>query len=115
MMPAAALTIKAACGRDVQLKTWMGNVVNWSLGPSGMKGTYTNAPITSKGAVSPIARDTASIIPVNIPPKAEGTTTLAVVCHFVAPIPYEASRRESGHSPDCFPCSNDNNGKDQQT
>src|SRR5687767_11691085 len=87
MMPAAAFTINSACGRDVQLKICIGNVVNWSLGLSGIKGTYTNAPITRSGAVSPIALETAKIIPVNIPPNAEGTTTLLVVCHFVAPIP----------------------------
>jgi hypothetical protein len=28
MMPAAALVIKAACGLETQLNTWMGNVVN---------------------------------------------------------------------------------------
>ena len=49
MIPAAAFTMNSACGRDVQLKICMGSVVNWSFGPSGIKGTYTNAPITRSG------------------------------------------------------------------
>ena len=43
-----------------------------------------------------MALDTANIIPVSIPPRAAGITTRLVVCHLEAPMPYEASRNESG-------------------
>jgi hypothetical protein len=39
IIPAAAFIIKPSCGRETQLKTCMGNVVNWSFGPSGMNCT----------------------------------------------------------------------------
>ena len=52
--------------------------------------------MTTSGAVSPIARDIAKILPVKIPGIAAGRTTRKIVCHFVAPIPYEASRCSLG-------------------
>ncbi len=53
-------------------------------------------PTTTNGAVSPIARDKASIPPVKMPGIAAGRTTFNIVCHFVAPIPNEASLKSRG-------------------
>lgn len=96
MIPAAALITKPCWGLEVQLKICMGKVVYLSKGPSGINGTYTNAPTTINGAVSPIALDIDRITPVNIPPQAAGNTIRFVVCHFVAPMPKEASLNEFG-------------------
>jgi hypothetical protein len=43
-----------------------------------------DAPTTTRGAVSPIAREIASIVPVNIPGTELGSTWYQVVCHLVA-------------------------------
>ena len=37
-MPAAALALKSACGRDTQLKIWIGSTVNFDQTVSGAKG-----------------------------------------------------------------------------
>ncbi len=37
-MPAAALALKSACGRDTQLKIWMGSTVNFDHTLSGANG-----------------------------------------------------------------------------
>ena len=42
-------------------------------------------PTTISGAVSPIARDMARIVPVSIPGKAAGTVCRETACHLVAP------------------------------
>jgi hypothetical protein len=54
------------------------------------------APTTIKGAVSPIALDNDKMIPVKIPPKEEGKTTLLMVCHLEAPNANEASFNDGG-------------------
>ena len=54
------------------------------------------APTTIKGAVSPIALDSESIIPVRIPPNEEGKTTLLIVCHLEAPKANDASLSDDG-------------------
>ena len=38
-MPAAAFALKAACGRDTQLKIWIGSTVNGDQTLSGANGT----------------------------------------------------------------------------
>ena len=62
-IPAAALTLNSGCGRDTQLKTWIGSTVNFDHTLSGANGIYVRAPIVISGAVSPIARDSARIRP----------------------------------------------------
>lgn len=87
IIAAAALISKPGCGLDVQLKIWMVSTVNSSIGLVGAKGTYTKAPITIRGAVSPIALDIARMRPVRILPNEEGSTTRQIVCHLLAPNP----------------------------
>ena len=48
------------------------------------------------GAVSPMARDIDSIIPVNIPGNALGRTWWRTVCHLVEPTPSAACLKLSG-------------------
>ena len=48
------------------------------------------------GATSPAPRAIARIIPVMMPGSARGRTMRRIVCHFVAPQPYEPSRIEFG-------------------
>lgn len=87
MIPAAAFSWKPFCGREIQLKIWMGNVEKGEnnpfrlkygnspeMGKSGRKATYVSAPMVIKGAVSPIALERARIIPVIIPGIAQGKT-----------------------------------------
>ena len=54
-MPEAALTWKPACGRETQLKIWIGSAVNGLWRPSrpssGTKATYVSAPMVMSGAV----------------------------------------------------------------
>ena len=95
-MAAAAFIENSCCGRETQLKIWIGRTVNSSIGPVGVNGTYANAPTTINGAVSPKALEIANITPVNIPPDAAGSTWYNVVCHFVAPKPYDATRIDAG-------------------
>ena len=73
-MPAAAFSAKAACGREIQLNTWIGRTVNCDQILSGTNGIYVSAPIVISGAVSPMARDSARITPVRIPGSAAGRT-----------------------------------------
>ena len=54
------------------------------------------APITIKGAVSPIARESAKIVPVRIPGKAMGKICSLMICHLLAPRAKPACRRLSG-------------------
>ena len=62
----------------------------------GKNAKNSGTPKTTRGAVSPIARDKAKIEPVKIPGKAAGKTTRKIVCHFVAPIADDASRNAFG-------------------
>ena len=77
---AAALSRKAASGRDVQLNIWIGMTVNGansqSKGPAGgspangaggRKAMKVSAPTVMIGAVSPIARAMPMITPVRMP------------------------------------------------
>ena len=88
-MPAAALTWKPGCGRETQLKIWIGSTVNGLCRParekSGRNATYVRAPMVISGAVSPTARDSARMVPVRMPGSAAGTTTRLVTCQRVAP------------------------------
>ena len=52
----------------------------------------------SSGAVSPITRATASVMPVMMPASAVGSTTLTIVRHFGTPRAYDASRSSCGTS-----------------
>ena len=68
----------------------MGKVVNFEKIFDGSTDINVEAPITTIGAVSPIALETAKIVPVKILSMEEGSTCDQIVCHFVAPIPYPA-------------------------
>src|SRR3979490_1903878 len=77
---AAALTWKAASGREVQLNIWIGITVKgenshskerkggvaWS-GEGGRKAMNVSAPMVMIGAVSPMARAMPMITPVRMP------------------------------------------------
>src|SRR5262245_30726672 len=81
MPAAAALRWNSGLGSDTQLNIWIGIAVNaesshcmlknggvdWS-GELGSVPTYVTAQNVIKGAVSPIVRDMAMIVPVAIPP-----------------------------------------------
>ena len=95
-MPAAARFWNDSCGREVQLKIWIGNTVNRSSGPSGVNGTNVNAPMVISGADSPIALEAARMFPVIIPGIASGSTWCQIVCQRLAPTANEASRRLGG-------------------
>ena len=58
----------------IQLKIWIGNTVNGSPGAVRRKAMNVNAPIGISGAASPMARDSARIVPVRMPGKALGST-----------------------------------------
>ena len=51
-MPAAALTLNSACGRDTQLKIWIGSTVNGDQIESGAKVANVTAPMVISGAVT---------------------------------------------------------------
>src|SRR5687767_7761958 len=83
----AALTWKAACGREIQLNIWIGSTVKGEFshskltkggvvvtGLGGRKAMKVSAPMVMIGAVSPMARDRPMIEPVRIPGRAEGST-----------------------------------------
>ena len=61
--------------------------MNFENGPLGSKTIKVEAPTTISGAVSPIARDIARIVPVRMPGMACGSTWFQTVCHLVAPRP----------------------------
>src|SRR5688572_13639252 len=92
IIAAVAFTIKPFCGRDNQLKIWIGKTEKSSIGLEGKVVMYNMAPITINGAVSPIALEIARMTPVTIPPEDAGKIWCQVVCHLVAPKAYEASR-----------------------
>lgn len=96
MIPPAASSWNVSCGRAVQLKICMGSAVNSSIGLSGKKATNVRAPIMIRGAVSPIARDSARMIPVKMPGSAEGRTWARTTCQRVAPSAKAANRKEFG-------------------
>ncbi len=54
------------------------------------------APVNMMGAVSPAVRETSRMIPVRIPLTALGSTTRRMVCHRVAPMFQQASRKARG-------------------
>src|SRR5439155_8805741 len=77
---AAALTWKAASGREVQLNIWIGMTVKGDnshskemnggsafTGAGGRKAMKVSAPIVMIGAVSPMARAMPMITPVRMP------------------------------------------------
>lgn len=74
IIAAAAFSINPCCGLEIQLNICIGNTENSSIGLSGANGTYAKAPTTISGAVSPTARDSAKMTPVNIPPADAGKT-----------------------------------------
>jgi hypothetical protein len=70
--------------------------VNFEKGPLGSAVIKVDAPITTRGAVSPTAREIARIVPVRIPGRALGSTWFQTVCQRVPPSPKLANRREFG-------------------
>src|SRR5215217_5931722 len=74
----------------------MGRVVNFEKGELGSKLMAVEAPTTTRGAVSPMAREIARMVPVKIPGIAFGRTCDQTVCHLVAPTPKLALRSERG-------------------
>ena len=87
MMPVAASSWKPACGRLVELKIWIGITVNGSRMSSGRNAAKVSAPIMISGAVSPIARESARIMPVRMPGMTCGRTWCQTICQRVAPRP----------------------------
>jgi hypothetical protein len=66
---------------------------------NGLLLMYKLLPTTSStGAVSPVTRAIASMIPVTIPLAAVGSTTRRIVRHFGTPSAYDASRSDVGTS-----------------
>ena len=88
--------MNAGFGSCVQAKIWIGSAVNELSRPVGLKREDTAAPITSSGAVSPIARDRARMTPVEMPAIEPGRTCFQIVCHCVAPSAIEPSRIDGG-------------------
>ena len=74
MMAAPAILRKTLCGRVVHWKIWIGNTVNFEKSPVGSTVMKVDAPTTTKGAVSPMARDMERIVPVRMPGRALGNT-----------------------------------------
>src|SRR5699024_3536047 len=96
MIPAAVKYWNSACGILTQLYICIGSAWNVSNTLFGVTSSDTGTPMTTSGAVSPIALDNARMIPVIIPGIAAGSMILETVCHLVAPIPMEASRTNPG-------------------
>ena len=78
---AAAFKWKACCGRETQLNICMGITVKGDInqsketkgnsaltGESGRNAINVKAPIVTSGAVSPMARESAMMMPVRMPP-----------------------------------------------
>ena len=65
----------------------LGIAVIFPNSPLGGLNFVVATPIMMSGAVSPIARPNASIVPVRMPGMARGMMTFLIVCHRVAPIP----------------------------
>ena len=57
---------------------------------------YSETPTTRIGAASPIARESARMIPVRAPGSAIGSRWLQITSHFVAPSAYPPSLMEPG-------------------
>jgi len=93
--PAARVT-NSWFGSCVQVKICTGSAVNELSKPLGLNRSDDPAPITSSGAVSPIARDSARITPVAMPAIEPGRTCFQIVCHCVAPSAIEPSRIDGG-------------------
>src|SRR5574339_1319208 len=74
----------------------MGRVVNFENGEEGSKLMAVDAPTTTSGAVSPMAREMARMVPVRMPGMALGSTCDQTVCHLVAPTPKLALRSDRG-------------------
>ena len=68
----------------------------WSKTLWGKNGRKKAAPVNIIGAVSPVVRAISNISAVNMPLIEFGRTTLQMVCHRVAPIFQQASRKAWG-------------------
>jgi hypothetical protein len=73
-MAAAAMFRNSSWGRVVQLYIWMGSAVKREKTPLGSLLMNDEAPTKISGAVSPIALEIASMVPVKIPGNADGNT-----------------------------------------
>src|SRR3989304_7457107 len=80
----------------VQLYIWMGTVVKSSNGLVLSKAMKVKAPIMIRAAVSPMARDTARIMPVIMPGIAPGSTWFHTVCQWLGGRPPGAPPRRGG-------------------
>ena len=72
------------------------NTITSIMGPSGCGKSTLLRAVNISGAVSPITLDTASSIPVNIPPNADGSRTLSVTLALLPPSASPASLRDVG-------------------
>jgi hypothetical protein len=63
----------------------MGRAEKGSRTSSGVVKIATAAPMTSSGAVSPIALERERMVPVRIPGSAAGRTWWRTACHLLAP------------------------------
>ena len=113
-MPAAATACQPCCGNVVQLNICIGKAVKRSLGPSGVKFMNVAAPTTISGAVSPIARERARIVPVIAPGSAIGSTCPAYRVPFRRPERVGAFAYLTRHRPDGLPGSDNNDWQDEQ-
>lgn len=95
-MAAAVMDWNSGLGILTHEKICIGSAENVSNTLVGVKSRIVGMPMTTSGAVSPIARERANMIPVMMPGNEAGRMTRVMVCHFVAPIPIEASRMEDG-------------------
>ena len=85
MIALAAIAWKAACGLLTQMKIWIGRMVNESSRLSGRNAMNAMLEMRMIGAASPIARDSARIVPVRMPGSAAGRTWCRIVSQRVAP------------------------------
>jgi hypothetical protein len=75
-LPADASTWNSSRESDAYLKMASGKMVKPLSNPVGLNVTNESAPSNSSGADSPIALETARIVPVAVPGMAYGKTSL---------------------------------------
>jgi hypothetical protein len=79
-LPAEARTWNSSLESEAYLKIARGRMVKPLSRPVGLKVTKERAPRRRRGADSPIARETARIVPVAVPGTADGITNLLTAC-----------------------------------
>lgn len=80
-LPADANTWNSSRESEAYLKIASGRIVKPLSSPVGLNVTKESAPSSKRGADSPIALETAKMVPVAVPGTAEGRTNLQTACH----------------------------------